>query len=80
LKKIVFVFVALALLAAIRPSFAVVGDVNGDGKVDMKDLAMVARCFGAKPSDPRWNPACDLTGDGKIDMIDLATVAAHFGR
>jgi hypothetical protein len=79
-KKIVFVFVALAFLMAIRPVFASVGDVNGDGKVDIKDVLMVSKCFGATPSDPRWNPACDLNGDGKIDIRDILIVATHFGQ
>jgi len=27
-------------------------DVNGDGKVDGKDIAIVARAFGSVPGDP----------------------------
>jgi uncharacterized protein (DUF2141 family) len=88
-KKIVLVFVALAFLMAIRPAFALVGDVNGDGKVDMRDLGIVAKAFGShcanyqyvgEPASPNWNPLCDLNGDGKVDMRDLAIVAAHFGQ
>lgn len=80
MKKIVFVFMALAFLMAIRPVFALVGDVNGDGKVDMKDLGLVARSFGATPSSPRWNAVCDLNGDGIINIKDLGIVARHFGE
>ena len=79
MKKIALAFVALALLAVIRPAFAILGDINGDGHVDMLDVATVASCFGATPSSPKWNPACDLTGDGVIDMADIAIVAAAFG-
>jgi PKD repeat protein len=61
-----------------------IGDLNGDGKVDMRDVAIVARAFGTEPGDPYWNPVADLTGpdgepDGKIDMRDVAVPARHFG-
>lgn len=79
MKKIVLVFVALALLALIRPVFAILGDVDGDGIVDMTDVGLIARCYLATPSSPRWNPACDLSGDGIIDMADIGIVAANFG-
>jgi len=43
-------------------------------------VGIVAKAFGATPSDPRWNPAADLNGDGKIDMKDIAIVTANFGK
>jgi PKD repeat protein len=56
-----------------------IGDLNGDGKVDMRDIAIVARAFGSSPGDPYWNPIADLNGDGKIDMKDIAIVAKNYG-
>jgi parallel beta-helix repeat protein len=57
-----------------------VGDVNMDGKVDGKDMAIVARAFGSFPGDPRWNALADLNDDGKIDGKDIVIVAIHFGK
>jgi uncharacterized protein (DUF2141 family) len=60
-----------------------VGDVNGDGKVEGKDLGGVAWCFGSYPGAPppmSWNPNCDTNNDGKIDGKDLGIVAWHFGE
>jgi len=63
-----------------------VGDINGDGKVDMKDIALVAAAFGTVPGHPRWNPDADITGptilvpDNKIDMRDVSLVAKNFGQ
>jgi hypothetical protein len=61
-------------------SVRLMGDVNGDGRVDLKDIALVARAFGSTPTSPNWNPAADLNGDGKIDMKDITLVARNFGR
>ena len=78
-KKALLLLLLVAVLF-IKPAFAVVGDVNGDGKVDIKDVAMVAAAFGSTPSSPRWNPLADLNGDLRIDIIDVATVCGHFGQ
>ena len=57
-----------------------IGDINGDRKVDMKDIAIVAKAFGSVLGSPNYNPKYDLTGDGKIDMKDIAIVAKLFGK
>lgn len=58
----------------------IVGDVNGDGKVDMRDIAVVARCFGSTPSSSNWNPNADINNDGTVNMRDIALVARNFGQ
>ena len=58
----------------------IIGDVNGDGRVDLRDIALVARAFGATPTSPNWNPAADINGDGIINMQDITLVARHFGQ
>jgi hypothetical protein len=58
----------------------IVGDVNGDGKVDITDVAIVSGAFGSYPGHPRWNPACDLNRDGRVDITDVATVSANYGQ
>jgi hypothetical protein len=50
-------------------------DFNGDGVIDLKDLVLMARCFGAHRGDPTYNRLYDLNGDGRIDLKDLAAVA-----
>lgn len=56
-----------------------VGDLNGDGKVDAKDLYLAGLAFASSVGDKRWNPQADLNGDGKIDNRDLYLIAAHYG-
>lgn len=56
------------------------GDINHDGKVDMRDIANIARGFGSHKGEPRYDPTCDLNNDGKIDMRDIAPAAKNFGK
>jgi subtilisin family serine protease len=56
------------------------GDMNGDGKIDLRDIGTAASAFGSHPGNPRWNPNADMNGDGKIDLRDVAFVAKHFGE
>jgi len=51
-----------------------------DGRVDMRDLAIVARCFGSTPGASNWNPNADFNCDGTVNMKDIALVARHFGN
>jgi len=55
-------------------------DIDGDGDVDMRDLAKVAKCYGSKEGDPNYESICDLDGDGEIDMSDVTRVVRMFGR
>lgn len=74
---------------------AMVGDVAGvgvfpntspDGKVDIKDIAAIAKCYGAIYPSPQYVAKYDITGttfevpDGKIDIKDLATAAKNYGK
>jgi hypothetical protein len=55
-------------------------DINYDGKVDGKDIAMAASAFGSQPGDPRWKMEADLDNNGKIDGKDIAKIAKDFGK
>ncbi|MDH5266324.1 MAG: right-handed parallel beta-helix repeat-containing protein [Candidatus Bathyarchaeota archaeon] len=56
-------------------------DVNGDGKVDIRDIAIVAKAYGSKPGDPNWNEIADVAKPyGVINIMDIATVAKDYGK
>jgi hypothetical protein len=66
----------------------IVGDLNGDGKVDAKDVAAASLAYGSygpnylypgSPPHPRWNPASDINRDNKIDVRDIAIISKNFG-
>ena len=63
-----------------KPWFSLFGDVNSDGKVDMRDVGSVARRFMSVPGDPLWDATADISVDGKIDMKDISLVARRFGE
>jgi hypothetical protein len=53
------------------------GDLNGDGKFSIGDLALIAVSYGKTSADADWAmyKQADMNGDGKIDIVDLAAVA-----
>jgi hypothetical protein len=56
------------------------GDVNGDGKVDINDVARVSGAFGSYPGHPRWNDAADLNRDNSVNVLDMILVCLNFGQ
>jgi len=65
------------------------GDLNGDGKIDGKDLGMAAQAFASygpnvlypgSPAHTKWNPDADLNLDNRIDGKDLGMIAYNFGK
>lgn len=54
-------------------------DINKDGRVDMRDIGIVAAAHGSVPGDPNWNQEADINGDDIVDDKDLDIVRAMFG-
>jgi len=66
----------------------ILGDLNGDGKDDGKDITLVALSFASygpnflhpgSPPSPTWNLDCDINEDNKVDGKDIVVVALNFG-
>jgi hypothetical protein len=56
------------------------GDVNGDGKVDMRDIAQLVEVFRTYPGKPGWDPLNDLDRNGLNDMRDIVICILNFGK
>jgi len=56
------------------------GDVNGDGKVRVDDILLIALAFGSNCGDLNYDPNLDVTDDCKIRVDDILVAALHFGE
>lgn len=55
-------------------------DLNKDGTVNILDISIVARAFGTKLGDPKWEATSDLDKNGVVNIIDISMVARDFGK
>lgn len=62
------------------------GDINKDGVVDLRDLVILAKAYGSKPGDTKWNPDADIDGNSVgvvgfvVGLSDLVFLAANYKR
>jgi hypothetical protein len=57
------------------------GDIDGDGRVTLPDLVLLAHAYGSRPGDPNWNPNADIAEPwGVIGLTDLVTLAVYYNR
>ena len=62
-----------------RARTPMLGDLNLDGKVDLRDVAIACFSFGSTPNDARWDVRADVNHDSRIDLRDVAIIAKNFG-
>jgi PKD repeat protein len=55
-------------------------DVNGDHKIDLKDVYAVGKAYGSTPGSPRWDPRCDFDKNNLVDLKDYYGVCKHYGK
>ena len=58
----------------------ILGDVNGDGTINLLDLVKTAAAFGAIPGSWAWNPLTDIWPDNYINIYDLVAISLRFGQ
>jgi thermitase len=58
----------------------ILGDINGDGTVDLKDLVLMTCAYGSTPGCTNWGANADLDGNGRVSLTDLVTVATRYGQ
>ena len=63
---------------ALTPT-SIPGDIDGDGDVDLSDLAALLGGYGTCSGDPDYFEAGDLDDSGCIDLSDLAALLSNYG-
>lgn len=53
------------------------GDLNGDGTVDIKDLAEVSEVYGSTLLQSSFNDNSDMNNDGIINLFDLVNISKY---
>lgn len=61
----------------ISQQIPLVGDVNGDGHVDIIDIGIAIDNYG---KNPITNPKADVNHDGVVDIIDIGLIIDNYGK
>jgi hypothetical protein len=56
------------------------GDINGDLRVSLADLVLLAHAYGSRVGGAGWNANADLDGNGVVGLLDLVNLALHYGQ
>jgi hypothetical protein len=56
------------------------GDSEGDGDVDVLDLARFRPAYGKSAGQPGYAAHFDFEGDGDVDVLDLSRFRQRYGR
>jgi hypothetical protein len=56
----------------------IIGDVNGDGVVNIDDLNLWSAAYNSKKGDSNWNPQADINGNGLVDEEDGILIIQHY--
>ena len=57
----------------------VMGDINGDDRIDLNDYLLLVEHFDQSPSSSGWLPECDLDFDQTVGLSDYLSLVANFG-
>ena len=62
------------------PQTTLIGDLNGDGKVNLADLQIFAPSYMARKGDLNYIPAADLNQNGIIDLHDAQMLLHNMAK
>lgn len=58
----------------------IVGDINGDGIVDIYDAIKLSSAFTSVPNSPFWNGNADINSDNSVDIYDAILLSSNFDK
>ena len=63
-----------------EPYGRLLGDVDDDGRVDMRDVGLACGAFGSCAGSPKYNVMADVNLDLRIDLGDIGIICLNFGK
>jgi hypothetical protein len=61
-------------------TLTIAGDLDGNFEVRLADLVILAKAYGSKPGEPKWNPNADIDNNGIVGLSDLVILAKNYGK
>lgn len=61
-------------------AITIAGDVNGDGRVNVQDIQLVAAHWSSVQGEALYDARYDLDADGDVDVADIMFVAARWNQ
>jgi hypothetical protein len=58
----------------------IMGDVNGDGTVDIYDALALAGAYDSVPASLSWNSNADINGDNTVDIYDAIILSSNYNK
>jgi len=58
----------------------IVGDVNGDGIVNIDDLIIWDSAYNSKIGEPNWKPQADINGDNEVNNEDGILIIQNYQK
>ena len=56
------------------------GDINDDRIVEVRDLWAMGKAYASLPSSPNWNEEADLNGNNAVNQTDLSLLSNNYGE
>jgi parallel beta-helix repeat protein len=58
----------------------IAGDVDGSRRVEMLDMWLIQKHYGARPGQLLYDANCDVDDSGRIEMTDMWITQKHYGE
>ena len=58
----------------------VLGDLSGNGRIDIDDATIIGRAWNSQPGDGNWEARADLNGDGVVNILDMVIIQRNWGK
>jgi hypothetical protein len=67
------------MTSKVKIMIKMLGDVNGDGVINILDVTLIGAAYGSRPGMKNWNPEADLLNNGFVSILDMVTCTSKYG-